>query len=358
MSQSRRLSLLALFALLGALIFASVGQGSPAGGAGNGPSGLAHAIAAQESHSARLLARPVVVGTAVGAADGTASIKVLTRRSGARVAKRLGNVPVEVVVTGPLNALHHRPGHSGGPSGGDDDGGNDGGATGPPTGFFNRPVPIGVSTGNAKECAAGTIGARVKGSDGAVYALSNNHVYARENAAAIGEEVLQPGRYDTGCAYDPSNRLGELSSFAPIAFGGSPNKIDAAIASTDIGKLGNSTPAGGYGTPGSTPVAASLGLAVQKFGRTTSLTHGTVTGINGQVQVGFGAGTALFVDQVFVESRKPGFIKSGDSGSLLVTDPSTGPVGLLFAGNANGKFAVANKIGHVLAEFNVTVDGE
>ena len=37
-----------------------------------------------------------------------------------------------------------------------------------------------------------------------------------------------------------------------------------------------------------------------------------------------------FVDQVVISGRK--FIKSGDSGSLLVTDPGRESVGLLFAG--------------------------
>ena len=51
-----------------------------------------------------------------------------------------------------------------------------------PTGFFANTIPIGVSTGNAKECASGTIGAKLV-NGGNVYALSNNHVFARMNAA-------------------------------------------------------------------------------------------------------------------------------------------------------------------------------
>ncbi len=59
-----------------------------------------------------------------------------------------------------------------------------------------------------------------------------------------------------------------------------------------------------------------------------------------------------------VERRKPGFLQSGDSGSLLVTDDSgKRPVGLLFAGNSNGKLAIANDIRDVLAELEVAIDG-
>ena len=65
------------------------------------------------------------------------------------------------------------------------------------------------------ECSAGTIGARVIDSVGYVYALSNNHVYALENTASIGSDVLQPGRYDTNCAIDPNDIIGQLSDFEP-----------------------------------------------------------------------------------------------------------------------------------------------
>ena len=52
------------------------------------------------------------------------------------------------------------------------------------------------------------------------------------------------------------------------------------------------------------------------------------------------------------------FLKAGDSGSLLVTDPGRNPVGLLFAGNRSGKLAIANQIEDVLAAFGMTVDGK
>ena len=71
----------------------------------------------------------------------------------------------------------------------------------------------------------------------------------------------------------------------------------------------------------------------------------------------------LFVDQIIVQSRKP-FIKAGDSGSLLVTDPGREAVGLLFAGTTDGKLAIANRIGDVLLELSIlkgkvlSIDGE
>jgi hypothetical protein len=75
------------------------------------------------------------------------------------------------------------------------------------------------------------------------------------------------------------------------------------------------------------------------------------------VNVGYGSGTARFVNQIAVYSRKP-FIKAGDSGSLLVTKTGHNPVGLLFAGNTTGKLAIANPIDAVLESLGVTIDGE
>ena len=145
-----------------------------------------------------------------------------------------------------------------------------------PTARFERPVPIGISTGHP-DITAGTIGARV--TDGTnYYALSNNHVYTNENLAAIGDDVLQPGTFDGGSA--PADVIGTLDSFVPIAFNGSANRVDAAIALTTAAELGDSTPVDGYGTPAATTVAATLGTEVIKYGRTTGQTMGTIDAIN------------------------------------------------------------------------------
>ena len=321
------------------------------------PPGLERAIEAQEQHTDVLLGIQGVVGTAVGlGANGQAVVKIYTEKSGiGGLPRSLDGVSVVVQVTGKIHALHHRPGHSGGPGGGG--GGDDGVTSEPaPTDRWTRPVPIGVSTGNAGECSAGTIGARV--TDGSkVYALSNNHVYALENDAPLESQVLQPGRFDTNCDVDSNDVIGILYAFEPIIFSTSANnKIDAAIALSSTDDLWNSTPADGYGTPKSLPVTAFVGQSVQKYGRTTSLTKGVITGINATVNIGYSSGTAKFVDQIIVQGNKP-VIKAGDSGSLVVTDPGLNPVGLLFAGNRSGKLAVANRIDLVLSAFGVTIDG-
>ena len=221
-----------------------------------------------------------------------------------------------------------------------------------------RPAPIGISTGHPN-VTAGTISCRVTdGTD--VYALSNNHVYADENKASMGDNVLQPGAYDDG--QDPRDAIGALADFEPIAWWLTTlglNTIDAAIALTSADKLGKATPPDGYGTPKSATATPTVGMEVQKYGRTTGLTTGQITGVNAIINVTYGSGQAMFVDQIIIGSG--GFSAAGDSGSLVVTksdnpDDDKKPVGLLFAGSAT--MTVANPIDLVLTRFGVTIDGQ
>lgn len=217
-----------------------------------------------------------------------------------------------------------------------------------------RPAPIGVSTGHPN-ITAGTIGCRV--TDGTnVYALSNNHVYADQNNASRGDNVLQPGTADGG--EDPRDKIGTLSDFVPIKWSGT-NEVDAAIALSTIPELDNKTPSGGYGTPQSTIARPLIGMDVQKYGRTTNLTRGYITAVNATVDVGYGFGkVARFTGQIIIAPG--GFSAGGDSGSLVVTDSDDPnedrkPVGLLFAGSST--LTVANPIDLVLRHFSVTIDG-
>ncbi len=347
------------------------------------PPGLDRAIEAQEQHTDAFLDIQGVVGTAVGVgAKGGAVVKIYTETVGvADLPRSLDGVPVVVQVTGKIHALHHRPGHSGGPGG---PGVGGGGEEVDPTATFPRPVPIGVSSGTERfitigsltYCTTGTFGARVKDNSGYLYALSNAHVYAVEGSTPVGvvvasfngDRILQPGPADTGCVLDLGNDvIGTLADFEPLVFAASDcnpdnlpdpdcNTVDAAIALDSTGSVGNATPSDGYGTPSSIPAPAVLGQTVQKYGRTTSLTLGTVAGINATVDVGYDNGIARFVDQIIINGSAGAFSGPGDSGSLIVTQVGNNPVALLFAGNST--ITVGNPIDLVLARFNVTIDDD
>jgi hypothetical protein len=297
----------------------------------------ADVFAVQNRHTPGLMLRDGILGTGVRMADFGPSIVVYAlspaHAAAARLPGALEGYPLEIVVTGRIDA------------------GDINDAT-----SKERPAPNGFSVGHP-DITAGTLGARVKDGNGNIFILSNNHVLANTNKARLGDPILQPGAYDGGTLAD---QIGTLYAFEQIEMGGADNVMDAAIALVSGADLLGATPAYAYGAPGTTVVAPALGQALQKFGRTTGLTKGTVQEVNVTVSVCFVprgifmcAEAATFTNQFSVG---PGsFSAGGDSGSLIVTD-NTGnsPVGLLFAGNSTRTFA--NPIGPVLARFGVSID--
>lgn len=323
----------------------------------NKASGIKTAIDVQSRHAQNLMVHDNIVGTGIGLAeDGIPVIVVYTLTDKDRgIPDKIEGVPVVIEVTGMFVARSD------------------------PTARFTRPVPIGVSTGHP-DITAGTIGCRV--TDGAnIYALSNNHVYANQNDASIGDSGLQPGPYDGGT--DTEDRIGGLFEYEPIIFNDSSakNLMDAAIITVDykdfsgdgneVFSVSTTTPPDGYGIPSSSVYGDEAGdgffddieklleLGVQKFGRTTKLTKGNISEVNVTVDVCFDARGfacfkwARFVDQLAIT---PGdFSSGGDSGSLIVTDDDNkNPVGLLFAGSSTR--TIANRIDLVLDRFDVSVD--
>lgn len=349
-----------LVAPLLALLADLVTHGVPALGPDPSQRSLDAALAAQAQVTAEWLARPGVVGTAVGFGPGRqAVLKVYVTGLGvAALPRSVAGIPVSVEVTGPFVSFADPPtgaallqavdGESEGDSG--QDGVNR-------RGSFPRPVPIGVSTGHP-DVTAGTIGARV--TDGnRVFALSNNHVFAANNRGRVGDNLLQPGVADGG--RNPEDVLATLFDFELLQFCGGTacpmNRMDAALALTTADDLGTETPEDGYGRPRTETAEATLGMKVQKYGRTTGHTLGQVTGINAIIDVNYRTGVARFEGQIMISGE--GFSTGGDSGSLIVTKGlfagDRRPVGLLFAGSTNN--TIANPIDLVLDRFGVRVDG-
>ena len=313
---------------------------------GNSQNAFERVKEVQERHTGRLMELDGVEGTAIGLnPNEQLAVKVFTAgQNVAGIPRELDGVPVQVVVTGKFYALS-KPEAPPGQAQKED--------RIDPTAWFERPVPIGVSTGHP-DITAGTIGCRVTDGD-YVYALSNNHVYADENYAFIGDNVLQPGDADGGI--DPDDAIGTLDAYVAINFTpGSSNEIDAAIALTTTDDVNNATPSDGYGTPASETVTASINLVVQKYGRTTGLTTGAITEVNAIINVGYSSGTALFANQIVIMPSKGQFSRGGDSGSLVVTQNGKNPVGLLFAGGR--RRTIACPIGPVLVAFGVAIDGQ
>jgi Tol biopolymer transport system component len=201
-----------------------------------------------------------------------------------------------------------------------------------------RPIMLGASGFNINDCNAGTLGVLVQDTtDGVKYILSNNHVLALSNQGKQGQAIVQPGTYDwspPNCQNSSSgNGVANLSLFQqiqycnPNCFG---NVVDAAIAQVKLGKVDDTGLILDIGHMSrDVENNPSKGELVKKSGRTTLLTRGMITGLDGTIHVKYGNQDAKFVNQImFSRMSLP-----GDSGSLIVTD--TNPpkaVALLFAG--------------------------
>ncbi|MEN8158445.1 MAG: hypothetical protein ABFS41_00070 [Myxococcota bacterium] len=237
-----------------------------------------------------------------------------------------------------------------------------------------RPIPLGSSGGNINDrsdraCCSGTLGSLVQDAAGA-YILSNNHVIARNNQGVVGEDILQPGLIDQGpaCTQDGSDAVADLTAWAPLSFDSDAtqyeNTVDAAIAAVRAGEVTASGEIADVGIPSSATTAAAIGMAVQKRGRTSGHTFGTVGALNVTVDVTYPAACgdrkgpkARFVGQIRVDDTNGDFSEGGDSGSLVVThDAARSPVGLLFAGSKQS--TLLNPIDEVLGCLQVVMAGD
>ena len=242
-----------------------------------------------------------------------------------------------------------------------------------------RPARPGISIGH-HQVTAGTLGCLVH-RGGELYILSNNHVLANSNEARVGDAIWQPGRADGG---GPEDVIGMLAEFVPIAFDGEPdpappeegsgclplvgvladllsqlqlrppalgrknipgaNQVDCALARPTTFDLVNPDIVG-IGVPAGVG-HATLGTQVQKSGRTTGLTRGTILQIDVTATINYGGRQAVFTNQLLAGAMSQG----GDSGSLVL-DLHSQAVGLLFAGSP--ATTVINSIEFVLEALNV-----
>lgn len=231
---------------------------------------------------------------------------------------------------------------------------------------LNSTLRMGSSIAH-RRVSAGTLACFVKDRDtGRIGVLSNNHVLANTNNAAIGDEVRQPGRSDGGGSQD---RMASLAGFVPLLFGGASNHVDCAWAAHDSpprheDRSGRYDSAENLVGQLSGAVQGSIlpGEFVTKIGRTTGYTQGEIDLINvNNLTVDMGGGAIARFDgqfQIRGLSAVP-FSRRGDSGSLIV-DQNSDPAGLLFASSSTGGFdntglTWANPIGMVLNLLNLEI---
>lgn len=313
-----------------------------------------------------LLARPNVVATGVGykISEGvrtgeigivcsvTHKVPVAELSAQDLVPETIGGIRTDVVATGAFRTLAERTERY-------------------------RPAPGGASIGH-RDITAGTLGCIVY-RDGERYILSNNHVLANENRAALGDPILQPGPYDggtlpddaiavlaefitvrmaeeaSGCVFAKGSAaalnwlaklVGSQARLRAVSTAQTDNLVDCALAKPlDASYVtGDILDLGGIKGVGQ----AKLGDAVIKSGRTTGLTRGEITQVDVTADVAFGTTVARFTDQLMAGPMSQG----GDSGSAVL-DEQNNIVGLLFAGSDSN--TLFNRIENVFSALKVGV---
>jgi hypothetical protein len=214
-----------------------------------------------------------------------------------------------------------------------------------------RPLRPGLSVAHPS-VSAGTLGGFVR-VGGRLALLSNNHVIAASDAAAIGDAVLQPGPADGGTTGD---RVATLLAFQDLV-AGRANLVDAAVATLDEGV--DAEPGDVLGGALAGPIPGNLAIdpdeLVEKVGRTTGHTHGLISAVEVDgVAVEYDDGVYRFDDQIEISGQDGAFSAGGDSGSVIWRSRDRAPLGLLFAGSTAGGYGgagvtFANPLATVLA---------
>ncbi len=216
-----------------------------------------------------------------------------------------------------------------------------------------RPAIPGFGVGHVN-ITVGTFGClvRKKDDDETLYILSNSHVLADEGTGAVGDRVIQPGKYDGGAA--PGDVIAELSQWIPFQFTstGYPNTVDAAIAKVK-NKASVTSAIRLIGVPTGASNRVRRGMRVQKTGRTTDYTQGIIQDINYRMALNYkkpGGGSGRVGLQDLVLCTR--FTDGGDSGSAVL-DMNKRIVGLHFAGSPSS--SIFNKINNVLSQLDIDV---
>lgn len=311
-------------------------------------------MAAQDFHTDRLMADPDVIGTATTLDEsGRPAIMILvtTQKAFDKAPKALDGIPVKVILTDKIVAMK---------------------TTGVShTAKQTPPIQLGTSGGWRYDyangyCCGGTLGALIN-VGGQQRILSNYHVFEADivsggnsRVAATGDYIIQPGLIDVNCAATSAQNVATLVKTSSLP----SSNVDASTATVISGMVSPTGAILEIGTLSASTIAASVGQAVKKSGRTTGLTRSSVSGLNATISISYenecAGGTAFtktFTGQILVTNTRSKFLAGGDSGSLLVQDVTTNPkaVGLLFAGSTS--IAVANPIGQVLTFFGATMVG-
>lgn len=175
--------------------------------------------------------------------------------------------------------------------------------------------------------------------------LSNNHVIASENRAAIGSAIYHWAGYG-------KETVGKLVGFEPLTIRG-PNEVDAAIARLDgVYAVDMASLSGGGRFTGIANTRCRVGMAASKIGVTSGRTFGTVRAIEMDFGMHYSVGRVSLVNQIEINGHENAFSRPGDSGSMVM-DRNNNAIGLNFASSRIRHLAYCNPIEAVLRKLNI-----
>lgn len=207
------------------------------------------------------------------------------------------------------------------------------------------PLRGGLSISDEYHYAAGTLGGLViDRATGAAMILSNWHVLVSDWGARAGQRIYQPGRLDGGTSLDT---VATLTRDAMAA------NLDAAVASLNSSRrLVNDQ----LDLEAVTGVGqAELGMQVVKSGRTSGVTYGRVTAVEGIAKMSYGFLERIIRHIVTIEPRSnfEEVSAPGDSGAWWLDQATGQAIGLHFAGSNFPERGLALDMPTVLDALNV-----
>jgi endonuclease G, mitochondrial len=204
----------------------------------------------------------------------------------------------------------------------------------------------GISISDVFHTSAGTLGCKVIDRfTGDEMILSNWHVLVVEWTARPGQRICQPGRLDGGVT--------SADAIATLTRDAMSVNLDAAVAKLtgDRQLLNDQLNLGGV-----TGVAqAELGMEVAKSGRTTGVTHGRVTAVDGMAKIRYNGIDRVIRNVMTIEPSRPAEQVSapGDSGSVWLNPDTMQAVSLHFAGSDFPERGLAIDLQTILDTLNV-----
>jgi endonuclease G len=195
------------------------------------------------------------------------------------------------------------------------------------------PLRAGISISGAYVAGSGTLGGLVYDrATGAPMLLSNWHVLIGDWLSRPRRAVYQPGRGDGG---------GSADAVAYVVRDGMQAGVDAAVAELNGNReLLNEQLGIGAVSGVQQP---SLGQRVVKSGRTSEVTHGLVTAVEGIASIKYSGLTRLIYHVISIDPQPTlrQVSQPGDSGSFWLDESSQAAIGLHFAGSEDPERALA-----------------